>query len=79
MLNRILKIIGYIISIIFGLDLVYIVSGMALRRHSASDVLWHLVLAAIMVTLGVWLVNRRPKSSEAHTVSKQEEGNRKGE
>jgi hypothetical protein len=61
--KRILKIIGYVLSIIFGIDLAYIFSGIALARHSVSDVLWHLVWAAAMVALGVWLINRKPKSS----------------
>lgn len=62
--RRTLKIIGCALSIIFSIDLAYILSGMALARHSVSDVLWHLVWAAAMVALGVWLINRKPKSSK---------------
>ena len=38
-----LRIIGYILSTVFGLDLAYIIYGAASRRHSLSEIVWHLI------------------------------------
>ena len=47
--------------IVFGIDLVYIFSGVALARRSVGDVIWHVLLAAAMVTLGTWLSSNKYK------------------
>jgi len=56
-----LRIIGYILSTVFGLDLAYIIYGAASRRHSLSEIVWHLIWAATMVALGIWLIDRSGK------------------
>jgi high-affinity Fe2+/Pb2+ permease len=62
--SMVLKVIGYILSIIFGIELIYIFSGMAFFKHSILDVIWHLVYAAILFGVGIWLINRKPKGGE---------------
>ena len=58
-----LKITGYAISIIFGLELAYVLSDVVSARHSVSDVVWYLVFSVIMMALGVWLIIRKTKAS----------------
>jgi hypothetical protein len=58
---------GYIISILFGLELAYLLSGVVSGKSSLSDVAWHLAYSAAMLALGVWLVIRKPKSSKSDT------------
>jgi hypothetical protein len=59
-----LKVIGYVLLILFALDIIYTVSGLALARHGVGDVLWHFFWAAGMVALGIYLVTGRPRLSE---------------
>lgn len=63
-MRRFLKVVGYSLLVLFGLDIVYIISGLALARHSLDDVLWHLFWAAGIVTLGIYLVARKPRLVE---------------
>ena len=54
-----LRIIGYILIVLFGIDLIYIIiSGFAPGGRSFADVLWHSFWAAGLVFLGVWLVGK---------------------
>ncbi len=59
-----LKITGYAISILFGLQLAYILSGVISAGQSVQDVMWYLVLTVVMTALGVWLAIRKPKPSK---------------
>jgi hypothetical protein len=56
-----LRVIGYILGTGFGLDLAYIIYGTASRRHSPSEIVWHLIWATAMVALGIWLINKSGK------------------
>lgn len=56
-----LKVVGYVLLVLFSLDIIYIASGLALARHSLDDVLWHLVWAAGIVTLGIYLVTKKSR------------------
>ncbi|MFC2010896.1 hypothetical protein ACFLUR_01225 [Chloroflexota bacterium] len=57
------KMTGYTISILFGLQLAYIISGVVSAQQSLQDVIWYLVFSVAMVALGVWLAIRKPKPS----------------
>ena len=59
-----LKVVGYVLLILFSLDIIYIVSGLALDRHGLQDVLWHLFWAVGIVALGIYLVTRKPRLTE---------------
>ncbi|MFC2047492.1 hypothetical protein ACFLTK_04385 [Chloroflexota bacterium] len=59
-----LKVVGYVLLILFGLDIVYIVLGLALARHGLDDTLWHLLWATGVVILGIYLVARKPRLVE---------------
>lgn len=59
-----LKVVGYLLLILFSLDILYIISGLASVRHSLDDILWHFFWAAGLVTLGIYLVIRKPRSAE---------------
>jgi hypothetical protein len=59
-----LKVIGYLLLIPFSLDIIYIVSGLAVAKHSVDDIIWHFLWAAGMVGLGIYLVIGRPKLVE---------------
>ena len=54
-----LKVVGYVLLILFSVDIIYIVSGLALARHSLDEVLWHLIWAVGIVTLGIYLIARK--------------------
>jgi len=56
-----LKVIGIILVVIFGLDIIYIASGLALARHSLDDVIWGLFWAAGIVTLGIIMISGKAK------------------
>lgn len=59
-----LKIVGYVLLILFSLDIVYIISGLASARHGLDEILWHFFWAAGLVALGIYLVIRKPRSVE---------------
>ena len=59
-----LKVVGYVLLLLFSLDIIYIVLGLASARHSLDDLLWHLIWAVGMVTLGIYLVFRKPRLLE---------------
>ncbi len=58
-MQRFLKVIGYVLIVLFGIDLLYIIiSGFSPGGRSLDDVLWHLFWAAGMAVLGVWLIGK---------------------
>ena len=59
-----LKVVGYVLLILFSLDIVYIISGLASVRHSLDEMLWHFFWAAGLVALGIYLVIKKPSSVE---------------
>lgn len=58
-----LKVVGSVLLILFSLDIVYIISGLASARHSFDEILWHFFWAAGLVALGIYLVIRKTSVS----------------
>ena len=59
-----LKVVGYTLLILFGLDIIYIIFGLASARHSLDEILWHFFWAVGIVALGIYLVIRKPQPVE---------------
>ena len=59
-----LKVVGYVLLLLFSIDVIYIVSGLASAKHSLDDLLWHFIWAAGMVILGIYLIVRKPRLVE---------------
>ncbi len=60
-----LKIVGWILSIVFWIDLGYILYGCASARHSSGEIVWHLGLSIAMIAVGAVLINRADKKIKA--------------
>jgi len=56
-----LKVLGWILSIAFGIDLVYILYGCASARYSSGEIAWHFILSIVMITVGGVLINKANK------------------
>jgi len=63
-MNIFLKIVGYVLLAINGLEIVYIVFGQPYSRqvHTVQDTLWHLISAVGLFALGIYLVIRKPQT-----------------
>ncbi|MBA7617954.1 hypothetical protein ES703_25272 [subsurface metagenome] len=59
-----LKVIGYVLLVLFSIDVIYIVSGLASARHSLDNLVWHFIWAAGMIVLGIYLVVRKPRLAD---------------
>ena len=60
-----LKVVGWILSIVFWIDLGYILYGCASVRHTPSDIIWHLGWAIAMIIVGTVLINVANKKIKA--------------
>lgn len=59
----VLKIIGGILCLIALVELIYIFSGMALAKHTLSEIPLDLALTVVYLALGLWLVTRKRKGT----------------
>ena len=57
----VLKTIGGILCLVALVELIYIFSGMALAKHSISEIPLDLALTMVYLALGLWLFTRKRK------------------
>ena len=65
-----LKVVGWVLSIVFWIDLGYILYGCAAARHSSGQVAWHLGWSIAMIVVGAVLINIADKKIK----KKEQEG-----
>ena len=60
-----LKVIGYLLIVLFGTELFYLFAGVPLANQSLGNTLWHFFYTAGMFTLGIWMTTGKPEINKS--------------